>query len=285
MLCELCHKKEARQAILHKTDDGERELYVCPACAAKHPDEGVTRDAPAEGGNGVQEEEEKSMELIKVATDVAASIAGAFKAIGDKINASKTCAIYNMAREKPEFEFCGAVHLKALDMLGEIRHVISAMNAVGLIPVSLELDGTRCLGSAFKIGYKEGDEDLARRWVKELIAQEGFARLRLVQEHPLLIEDAAARTVALLQNCRLISRAELVDAYSMLKFVRLYLKITWLPNAYIDTCIKELSETISRQRDNTDDGEPWTDERSELAATVVRRKLRKVDISKIKYKN
>lgn len=277
MLCELCHKSEAKSAILHKTEDGEKELYVCAECARVHEDEVVKPD------NAEDEDSQSSdpaEEILKVASDVAETIAGAFKAIGAKINEAKTCPTLDLSGYDKDYVYCGALHLKALEMLGEFKHVVSTIHAVGLHIVPLALDGSTCLGGAFKIGYSVGDEALARRTADELVMQERLARKRVVAEKVLMLEDSAARAVAMLRSCKLLSRAEKVDVFSVLKFVKLYMSLPKLPNAYINREVKALAKEIEKQRRDDSKGHSNLEE-SAASAVAANKFFEAMDLKSI----
>lgn len=61
MKCEHCHKADAKKAVTVKEKDGEREIYVCDACAARllgkdHPSTRSEEAAPSVSVGGVSGE-------------------------------------------------------------------------------------------------------------------------------------------------------------------------------------------------------------------------------------
>ena len=116
-------------------------------------------------------------------------------------------------------EHCGTglliradLHLEGLHMIGDIPPVLNALKAVRFGADGVNMDGLQNAAHIFDVYTNASlgisEEDLmahAERIFSQLVDQEINARLRLVRELPRTFEDAVARSLAILQNCRLLS--------------------------------------------------------------------------------
>lgn len=115
-------------------------------------------------------------------------------------------------------------HLEGLHLIGDLDPVLNALNALRISACGYNRNGLKNAAHLFRIsnasqlGIDERSlESRIRRTFADLVRQEANARIRLVEELPLLFEDAISRSLAILRNCRLLSEWELLDIISPLK--------------------------------------------------------------------
>lgn len=115
-------------------------------------------------------------------------------------------------------------HLEGLHLIGDLEPALNALNALRISACGCSRNGLKNAAHLFRIGNASflGIEERSlaarvSRVFENLVRQEANARIRLVEELPLLFEDAISRSLAILRNCRLLSECELLDIISPLK--------------------------------------------------------------------
>lgn len=131
----------------------------------------------------------------------------------------------------PEPEFCGnnlfiacMVHLEGLNMLGDLKATLAALDAVRVSYWAFAAENMRDTAHIYRLENKSSigisEDDLVRRigaTYRGLVQQEINARLHLVEEDPRILADAIARSLAVLRAARLISPWELADMLSPIR--------------------------------------------------------------------
>jgi len=117
------------------------------------------------------------------------------------------------------------LHLPGLVLMEEMEPVINGISKIGLAVRGMWGEGTEAAGNMFQVsnqislGRRE-DEIIAHleQIVLELIEHENNARLRLMDERALVVEDHVARAFGILSNARFMTSSE---AMNLLSTVRL----------------------------------------------------------------
>ena len=116
------------------------------------------------------------------------------------------------------------LHLPALVLMEEMDPVINGISKIGLAVRGMWGEGTEAAGNMFQVsnqitlGRRE-DEIIAHleQIVLELIEHENNARIRLMNERSIMIEDHVARAFGILSNAKLISSGEALNLLSSLR--------------------------------------------------------------------
>lgn len=116
------------------------------------------------------------------------------------------------------------LHLPALVLMEEMDPVINGISKIGLAVRGMWGEGTEAAGNMFQVsnqitlGRRE-DEIIAHleQIVLELIEHENNARIRLMNERPLIVEDHVSRAFGILSNARMISSGEALNLLSTLR--------------------------------------------------------------------
>jgi len=116
------------------------------------------------------------------------------------------------------------LHLPALVLMEEMDPVINGISKIGLAVRGMWGEGTEAAGNMFQIsnqitlGRRE-DEIIAHleQIVLELIEHENNARIRLMNEKSVVVEDHVARAFGILSNAKLISSGEALNLLSTLR--------------------------------------------------------------------
>ena len=114
-----------------------------------------------------------------------------------------------------------------------------------------------------------------KRICAEVVRQEHNARVRLIQESPLVLADCLARSLSVLQNARLLATAEALEFLSALRLGASLGLVTRLKVAEVDRLIlltqpghlqRSMGMTLSAE------------ERDEMRAEFLRRKVAPVKL-------
>ncbi len=116
------------------------------------------------------------------------------------------------------------LHLPGLVLMEEMDPVINGISKIGLAVRGMWGEGTEAAGNMFQVsnqitlGRRE-DEIIAHleQIVLELIEHENNARMRLMNEKSIMIEDHVARAFGTLSHARLISSGEALNLVSTLR--------------------------------------------------------------------
>ncbi|MCL1857293.1 MAG: ATP--guanido phosphotransferase, partial [Kiritimatiellaeota bacterium] len=115
------------------------------------------------------------------------------------------------------------MRLLGLTLTNETEQAFKALDALGFAVRGLWGEGTEGSGHLFQISNQqtlgEREEDIVTR-LESIIAataeQERNARLRIMERKPLHLLDAVCRSIATLQNARILQSSELLDFLSVL---------------------------------------------------------------------
>lgn len=115
----------------------------------------------------------------------------------------------------------GTFHLEALHLIGDLPQALNAFPAIRFESSSVVEDGIRQAAHLFRVGNtatmgvtEQELLDRAKSLFSDLAMQEVNARRALVEEMPRVIEDAIARSIAVLRHARLLSPGEILDLLS-----------------------------------------------------------------------
>ncbi len=116
------------------------------------------------------------------------------------------------------------LHLPGLVLMEEMDPVINGISKIGLAVRGMWGEGTEAAGNMFQVsnqitlGRRE-DEIISHleQIVLELIEHENNARIRLMNDRSLIVEDHVARAFGILSNARLISSGEALNLLSTLR--------------------------------------------------------------------
>lgn len=236
MKCELCHQKEAETALQIEKDGLEDELYVCQECARKERVRRQKKSQRTRKVSGLPPGVSLSVTQIGGEGDtpppqLLEAIMNAFQGMVSEMETSSKGKGKGKESEPEAFDFpCGrvsapyrigdALQLEGLFLVGEIDAVRRAMRALGLQLVGITADGVVDAGHVYRLRYT-GSSERAKRVLKDLLAQERNARVRLFEEMPRVFGDALCRALAVLKNCRLLAPGELFDLLSPLRLAAL----------------------------------------------------------------
>ena len=186
-------------------------------------------------------------------------------------------------------EHCGTglliradLHLEGLHMIGDIPPVLNALKAVRFGADGVNMDGLMNAAHIFDVYTNASlgisEEDLmahAERIFHELVTQEINARLRLVRELPRTFEDAVARSLAILQNCRLLSPWELLDIISPIRLAAVMGFLDGITRAEADSILRK---QLSARDDLPDsaDGDRMRDERDAAIADDANKRFARI---------
>ena len=227
MKCELCNERDAEAAI-HLVQDGEeRELYVCRDCERQERLRRQKKSQRTRKAAGLPPG--VSISVTRVGGDSAPPfIEALMDAVHGMVSDLEKAEKEKSARKAPEYKSfpCSrvdsayrigdALHLEGLHLIGELPAIHRAMRALDMRLVGKTADGVTETGHVYSLEYA-GSTEQAKRVVKDIIAQERNARVRLFEEMPRVFGDSLCRALAILKNCRLLSPGEFFDLLSPLR--------------------------------------------------------------------
>lgn len=235
MKCELCHKAEARRAIVREGSQGDDdELYVCEACAKAERQRRQRKSSRTRKVTGLPPGVEMSVTEISGAPLEGGSpppIVGALiNAFQDIVNGLEPRPGQDAAKpaedvewheltadsEDEAYRLRDGFHLEGLHLIGELEAVRRALHALDMDLSGIDADGVKDTGHTYRLRYT-GDGEAARRVVAALVREERNARVRLFEELPRVYGDSLCRALAILKNCRLLSQGEFFDLLSPLR--------------------------------------------------------------------
>jgi len=116
------------------------------------------------------------------------------------------------------------LHLPGLVLLEEMEPVINGISRIGLAVRGLWGEGTEAAGNMFQVsnqitlGRRE-DEIISHleQIVLELVEHENNARIRLMNDRAMMVEDHVARALGILSHARMISSSEALNLLSALR--------------------------------------------------------------------
>ena len=278
MKCEICKKATATE-VLSREDAGEDgELYVCSACART---ERARRKAKSQKTRrmlglppGV------SMSITEVGVDGegspdAAPILGALmNAMKDFVSSLEpsehqmkaSSADEHVASEvitaesvESAYRVKNAFHLEGLCLIGEIDAVRRALHALEMDLEGFSADGINETGHIYRIRYR-CEAERAKRVVKDILREERNARRRLREDFARVFEDAVCRALAILKNCRLLSKGEFFDLLSPLRLAAKEKLLDGLTFSQVDRMmnaidISDTGDLLTQEENDRVDGE------------------------------
>lgn len=224
MKCEICNNAEAVKVLKGRGEDDER--YVCEACAAKveesqereeHEDEGFgfprEGDGPAEGDEAMRKMIDAVGGILDTVKDTIARHAGKGFEFDD-------AAFEELKPGKSMLECMmnGFLHLEGLFLMGDLDKVKHAMETLDM-RLEHPFDRGHDSGHLYRVMYAKDLKDAKKAWaaMQDLVDQERYARIALVEEDPLVFADTLARSISVLRSARLLAAGEYVDLLSPLK--------------------------------------------------------------------
>lgn len=116
------------------------------------------------------------------------------------------------------------LHLPGLVLMDEMEPVINGISKIGLAVRGMWGEGTEAAGNMFQVSNqitlgRRDDEIISHleQIVLELIEHENNARIRLMNEKSLMVEDHVSRAFGILSNARLVSSGEALNLLSTLR--------------------------------------------------------------------
>ena len=116
------------------------------------------------------------------------------------------------------------VHLLGLRLLGEVEAVVRGLERMRLLVRGIGGEGSEAAGQIYQVSNMDtlGVDEAAivqrvTRIVAEVVRQEHQARVRLIQESPLVLVDCLARSLSVLQNARLLATCEALEFLSAMR--------------------------------------------------------------------
>ncbi|HNX36096.1 MAG TPA: ATP--guanido phosphotransferase [Kiritimatiellia bacterium] len=116
------------------------------------------------------------------------------------------------------------LHLLGLRLLGEVEPVVRGLERMRLLVRGIGGEGSEAAGQIYQISNMDtlgADEATVVRRVAricaEVVRQEYNARVRLIQESPLVLVDCLARSLSVLQNARLLATSEALEFLSAMR--------------------------------------------------------------------
>jgi len=174
------------------------------------------------------------------------------------------------------------LHLLGLRLLGEIEPTVRGLERMRLLVRGIGGEGSEAAGQIYQISNMDtlgADEAsiVARvsRICAEVVRQEYNARVRLLQESPLVVADCLARSLSVLQNARLLATSEALEFLSAMRLGASLGLCTRLKVQDVDRLIL-LMQPGHLQRDMGAAMDP--EERDEMRAEFLSRKVANVKL-------
>lgn len=174
------------------------------------------------------------------------------------------------------------VHLLGLRLLGEIDAVVRGLERMRLLVRGIGGEGSEAAGQIYQISNMDtlgiSEESIVQRVVRisgEVVRQEYNARVRLIQDSPLVLMDCLGRSLSVLQNARLLSTVEALEFLSAMRLGASLGLFTRLKVRDVDTLI------LLMQPGHMQEGMKMTlksDERDEVRAGFLSHKLANVKL-------
>jgi protein arginine kinase len=116
------------------------------------------------------------------------------------------------------------LHLPGLVLSDQIGQVLNAIGRMGLAVRGLYGEGTESLGNLYQISNQStlGESELdiidrLERVIARVAMHEGNARLKLIEDDPLMVHDKMGRSFGILQHAWLIDSKEALNHLSILR--------------------------------------------------------------------
>lgn len=174
------------------------------------------------------------------------------------------------------------LHLLGLRLMGDVEAAVRGLERMRLLVRGMAGEGSEAAGQIYQISNMDslGQDEASivgrvKRICAEVVRQEHNARVRLIQESPLVLADCLARSLSVLQNARLLATAEALEFLSALRLGASLGLVTRLKVAEVDRLIlltqpghlqRSMGMTLSAE------------ERDEMRAEFLRRKVAPVKL-------
>jgi len=174
------------------------------------------------------------------------------------------------------------VHLLGLRLLGEIEPVVCGLERMRLLVRGIGGEGSEAAGQIYQISNMDtlgvDEQAIVRRVARicaEVVRQEHNARVRLIQESPLVLADCLARSLSVLQNARLLATSEALEFLSALRLGASLGLCTRLKVPEVDKLILLMQPGHLQKGVGT---AMTSDERDEMRADFLSRKVANVKL-------
>jgi protein arginine kinase len=174
------------------------------------------------------------------------------------------------------------LHLLGLRLLGEIEPVVRGLERMRLLVRGIGGEGSDAAGQIYQISNMDtlgvDEATVVRRVTRicaEVVRQEYNARVRLIQESPLVLVDCLARSLSVLQNARLLATAEALEFLSAMRLGASLGLCTRLKVPEVDKLILLMQPGHLQKGMGT---AMTSDERDEMRAEFLSRKVANVKL-------
>ncbi len=169
------------------------------------------------------------------------------------------------------------LHLMGLRLLGEIDPVIRGLERMRLLVRGVCGEGSEAAGQIYQISNMDtlGVDEASivsrvQRISFEVVRQEHNARVRLIQDSPLVLVDCLARSLSVLQNARLLSTSEALEFLSAIRLGAALKLCTRMSVANVDDLILVMQPGHLQKCQGA---AMTSDERDEQRAVFLRRQM------------
>jgi protein arginine kinase len=172
------------------------------------------------------------------------------------------------------------LQLLGLRLLGEAEAAVRGLERMRLLVRGIAGEGSEAAGQIYQVSNMDtlGKDEASivgrvARICAEVVRQEHNARVRLIQESPLVLADCLARSLSVLQNARLLATAEALEFLSALRLGASVGLFTRLKVADVDRLILLMQPGHLQ---NSMGLSLTPEERDEMRAELLRRKVANV---------
>ncbi|MDD4737021.1 MAG: protein arginine kinase [Kiritimatiellae bacterium] len=169
------------------------------------------------------------------------------------------------------------LHLPALVLMQEMRPIINGLSKIGIAVRGLWGENTEAAGHMFQVSNQvtlgdseEGIISQNEQIVQELVQHEENARIRLLEEKNVLLQDHLGRAGGILEKAHLLSSKEALNLLSALRLGIELKLITHLRRSVIDELLL-LTQPAHLQKMFASDMKP--DERDQARAELVKKRI------------
>jgi protein arginine kinase len=170
------------------------------------------------------------------------------------------------------------VHLPSLVLSDQINQVVNSINKIGLAVRGLYGEGTEAMGNLFQVsnqttlGEKEGQIiERLNKVIETLIQRENQARENLLQTKSTMLADQVGRAYGILTHAHSVSSKE---ALNLLSVMRLGIDLGFFPEDALVVINSLLMETQPAHLQHLSQQKLSAEERDQLRAEIVRKKLK-----------
>lgn len=172
------------------------------------------------------------------------------------------------------------LHLPALVISDQIGQVLNAIGRMGLAVRGLYGEGTESLGNLYQISNQstlgESEQDIIERLervISQVASHEMNARLKLLEDEPLMLHDKMGRSFGVLQHAWLIDSKEALNHLSIL---RLGANLGFFPQETVRLCDTLLMEIQPAHLQLNVGMKLSPEQRDERRAQIIRQHLQNV---------